>query len=114
MSTPRHAILTQASPSLEFTLSDASAKSWELVVYGGTFGGAVVKVARKLADTDADGNTLAYVHMQTPDLQDPLSISAAAAGYKFDNFSGCGKFKVYLSGAGGATSVTVGVAFCGG
>lgn len=112
MSAVRHKILTQADPELVIDFSSGQGpRTMELTVYGGTFGGAVVKVSRRLAATDELGNALAYVDMQTPDLQDPLSISAAGGGYVFSDLASCGQIKVAVSGAGGTTSVTVGVGF---
>jgi hypothetical protein len=111
MSTPMHAILTLADPALEINFGDAAPNAWELVVYGGTFDGATVKCARKLADTDDEAvpNALAWIPMRTPALDEVLTISAAGAGYSFSPMARCGKFKVYIDNPGAASAITVGV-----
>lgn len=113
MAAVKHATLTQAAPALELNFASGQApKCMELVVYGGTFGaGCVVKVARKLADTDEAGNTLSYQNVLTPDLLEDLEIDSANAGFIIDNLASCGKVKVFLDNPASDSSVTVGVAF---
>lgn len=107
----RHNVLTKANPEAVFNISALAPNEREMIVYGGNFDGASVKVSRRFAEKDDDGNDLPFVDVLMPNLEDVISIKAASAGYLFEDLARVGELKLYLINAGDNTRITVGVAF---